>query len=180
MRFILPLFCSGFFVILMAVTACSETNPTLEQKVTVGAEVLLRDHLDDLEGRRVGLVMNPTARISDTHVLDTLLRLSVDIQALYAPEHGFRGDRGAGEKIEGGFDQESGLPVFSLYGESRKPTPDMLEHVDLLLFDMQDVGARFYTYISTMGLVMEAAADNGVEVWILDRPNPAGGEYVSG
>lgn len=175
-----PLLCSGLVAIVLAITVCSETPPTQLKKVTVGAEVLLRDHLDELDGRNVGLVMNPTARIDGVHVLDTLLSLDVNIQALYAPEHGFRGDYGAGEHIAGGIDQESGLPVFSLYGETRKPTPEMLETVDLLIFDMQDVGARFYTYISTMGLILESAAENGVEVWILDRPNPAGGEYVSG
>ncbi|MEX0772009.1 MAG: DUF1343 domain-containing protein [Balneolales bacterium] len=180
MKFSIALFCSGFLAIVMAVTACSETSPAPQQKVTVGAEVLLRDHLEELEGRKVGLVMNPTARIAGTHVLDTLLSENVNIQALYAPEHGFRGDYGAGEQITDGIDQESGLPVFSLYGKTRKPTPEMLEHVDLLIFDMQDVGARFYTYISTMGLILEAAAENDVEVWILDRPNPAGGDYVSG
>lgn len=176
----LSLYFSPFLALVLIITACSEINPEQQERVTVGAEVLVRDHLGELGGRRVGLVMNPTARITGTHVLDTLLSLNVDIQALYAPEHGFRGNRGAGERIEDGIDQESGLPVFSLYGETRKPTPEMLEHVDLLIFDMQDVGARFYTYISTMGLVMEAAADNDVEVWILDRPNPAGGDYVSG
>ncbi|MDZ7718493.1 MAG: DUF1343 domain-containing protein [Balneolaceae bacterium] len=154
-----------------------ESEPT---KVRTGAEMLIEDHLDDLEGQRVGLVMNPTARIGDTHMLDTLMALDVNVSALFAPEHGFRGEAGAGEKIEDGVDQETGLPVFSLYGDTRKPTPEMLEEVDLLIFDMQDVGARFYTYNATMGLVIEAAADAGVPVWILDRPNPAGGNYVSG
>jgi uncharacterized protein YbbC (DUF1343 family) len=149
-------------------------------KVKTGAEILIENHLDELEGQRIGLVMNPTARIGDTHMLDTLMALDVNVSALFAPEHGFRGEAGAGEKIEDGMDQETGLPVFSLYGDTRKPTPEMLEEVDLLIFDMQDVGARFYTYNATMGLVIEAAADAGVPVWILDRPNPAGGDYVSG
>lgn len=149
-------------------------------KVKTGAEMLIENHLDELEGQRIGLVMNPTARIGDTHMLDTLMTLDVNVSALFAPEHGFRGEAGAGEKIEDGVDQETGLPVFSLYGDTRKPTPEMLEQVDLLIFDMQDVGARFYTYNATMGLVIEAAADAGVPVWILDRPNPAGGDYVSG
>lgn len=149
-------------------------------RVTVGAEILIERHLDELTDRRVGLVMNPTARIGDVHVLDSLLALDVNITALFAPEHGFRGEAGAGELIEDGIDQDSGLPVFSLYGETRKPTPQMLEHVDVLIFDMQDVGARFYTYIATLGLVLEAASDAGVPVWVLDRPNPIGGNYVSG
>lgn len=179
---------SRFFILTLlafSLISCSqpdemtaeETEPT---KVKTGAEVLIENHLDELEGQRVGLVMNPTARIGNMHMLDTLMALDVNVTALYAPEHGFRGEAGAGERIEGGIDQETGLPVFSLYGETRKPTPEMLVEVDLLLFDMQDVGARFYTYSATMGLVIEAAADAGVPVWILDRPNPAGGDYVSG
>ncbi len=150
------------------------------ERVIVGAEILIDRHLEELSDQRIGLVMNPTARIGDVHVLDSLLVLDVNITALFAPEHGFRGEAGAGELIEDGIDQESGLPVFSLYGETRKPTPEMLDHVDLLIFDMQDVGARFYTYIATLGLVIEAAAEAGVPVWVLDRPNPIGGNYVSG
>ena len=142
--------------------------------------MLVENHLDELDGKRVGLVMNPTARIGETHMLDTLMERGVNIQALYAPEHGFRGEAGAGEIIEDGIDQETGLPVYSLYGSTRKPTADMLEAVDLLLFDMQDVGARFYTYIATLGLVMEAASELGIPVWVLDRPNPLGGDYVTG
>ena len=148
--------------------------------VRTGAEILIENHLDELSGKRVGLVMNPTARIGDTHMLDTLLSREINITALFAPEHGFRGEAGAGERIEDGIDRATGLPVFSLYGSTRKPTPEMLEHVDLLLFDMQDVGARFYTYIATLGLVMEAAAEAELPVWILDRPNPLGGDLVSG
>ncbi|MEX0944459.1 MAG: DUF1343 domain-containing protein, partial [Balneolaceae bacterium] len=124
--------------------------------------------------------MNPTARIGNVHMLDTLLALDMNVSALFAPEHGFRGEAGAGEKIEDGYDQATGLPVFSLYGDTRKPTQEMLGEVDVLIFDMQDVGARFYTYIATLGLVIEAAADSGIPIWILDRPNPAGGNYVNG
>ncbi|MEX1010766.1 MAG: DUF1343 domain-containing protein [Balneolaceae bacterium] len=149
-------------------------------RVQTGSERLLSDYLHELEGHRVGLVMNPTARVGEVHMLDTLLSLEVNVTALFAPEHGFRGEAGAGEQIEGGVDLTTGLPVFSLYGETRQPTPEMLGEVDLLLFDMQDVGARFYTWNSTLGLLLEAAADHGVPVWVLDRPNPAGGEYVSG
>lgn len=167
---------------LFILAGCSQqsTNDDSSARVLTGAEIMISHHLNDLSGRNIGLVMNPTARVNDTHVLDTLLALNINIKALYAPEHGFRGDFGAGERITDGIDEESGLPVFSLYGERRKPDSTMLEGVDLLLFDMQDVGARFYTYLSTMGLVMEAAAENGIEIWILDRPNPAGGDYVSG
>jgi uncharacterized protein YbbC (DUF1343 family) len=173
MRFI-PLF-------LYLIIGCQNAQSTLpETAVKVGAQVLIENYLPELEGKRLGLVMNQTARVGSVHVLDTLLALNQNITALYAPEHGFRGQFGAGEVIKGGIDQQTGLPVYSLYGRTKKPTPEMLENVDVLLFDMQDVGARFYTYNSTMRLVIEAAAELGIEVWILDRPNPAGGNYVAG
>ena len=155
----------------------SESN---SQTVQVGAEVLLEKHLDELQGMRVGLVMNPTARVNGTHMLDTLLKRSVNVSALFAPEHGFRGEAGAGEVIEDGVDLETGLPVYSLYGQTKKPTPEMLQEVDVLLFDMQDVGGRFYTYNVTLGLLLEAASQSETPVWVLDRPNPAGGSYTSG
>jgi uncharacterized protein YbbC (DUF1343 family) len=167
---------------ILAFLSCagSGDDPVPDMPVKTGAQVLLDEHLADLEGKRVGLVMNPSSRIGKTHMLDTLLAHDVNVTALYAPEHGFRGEAGAGDRIEDGIDMTTGLPVFSLYGATRKPTADMLSSVDLILFDVQDVGARFYTYISTLGLVMESAAENGVELWVLDRPNPLGGDYVSG
>jgi len=165
---------------LVSFTSCVKEESIEQETVRTGAEILIEYHLDELEGKRVGLVMNPTARIGDTHMLDTLMARGVNVQSLYAPEHGFRGEAGAGEIIEDGIDQETGLPVFSLYGSTRKPTAEMLDAVDILLFDMQDVGARFYTYIATLGLVLEAASESGVPVWVLDRPNPLGGNYVSG
>lgn len=158
----------------------SQNSATVSSGVKTGGGQLISNHLQELKGKRVGLVMNPTAVVDDVHMLDTLMALNVEIEALFAPEHGFRGEAGAGEKIEDGVDQQTGLPVYSLYGNSRKPTPEMIEGIDLLLFDMQDVGARFYTYHATMGLVIEAAADAGIPIWILDRPNPLGGDYVSG
>jgi len=124
--------------------------------------------------------MNPTARVGGSHMLDTLMASGVNVTALFAPEHGFRGDVGAGETIEDGVDQATGLPVFSLYGDTKTPTPKMLEKVDVLLFDMQDVGARFYTYNATLGNIIRGAAPQDVPVWVLDRPNPAGGEFISG
>ena len=135
------------FFALILISCTQPDKRTAEEtesvKVRTGAEMLIENHLDELEGKRIGLVMNPTARIGDTHMLDTLMALDVNVSALFAPEHGFRGEAGAGEKIEDGEDQQTGLPVFSLYGATRKPTPEMLKEVDLLLFDMQDVGARF-------------------------------------
>lgn len=179
MRLLLALLATA----LLSVSCATSTTVNAQRtpaRVEVGAEVLITRHLAELEGRRVGLVMNPTARIRGTHMLDTLRSRGVSVTALFAPEHGFRGDYGAGEKIADGVDAATGLPVYSLYGSTRKPTAEMLAGVDVLIFDMQDVGARFYTYISTLGLVMEAAAEQGKEVWVLDRPNPASGTYVSG
>ncbi|HEX6981642.1 MAG TPA: DUF1343 domain-containing protein [Balneolaceae bacterium] len=165
-------------ILLFLPLAC--TTKSNSQAVKTGAEVLLDKHLDELEGKRVGLVMNPTARVEGVHMLDTLLALDVNVTVLFAPEHGFRGDFGAGEVIKNGIDQATGLPVFSLYGEIKKPSREMLQKVDLLLFDMQDVGARFYTYNVTLGNILEAAGEHGVPVWVLDRPNPAGGNLISG
>lgn len=153
---------------------------TQEAVIKVGAKVLIQEYLDELDGRNIGLVMNPTARVDGVHMLDTLIALGLPVKALFAAEHGFRGSQGAGEIIQDGLDEATGLPVFSLYGATKKPTAQMLEDIDVLLFDMQDVGARFYTYNSTMKYVIEAAAEQGIEVWILDRPNPLGGDYVAG
>lgn len=150
------------------------------QTVDVGAEVLLDHHLDELQGKRVGLVMNPTARVEGTHMLDTLLARGVHITALFGPEHGFKGGHGAGETLSNGQRSIDHIPLYSLYDETRQPTQQELQQVDVLVFDMQSVGARFYTYISTLGLVLEAAAKADVPIWILDRPNPAGGINISG
>ena len=173
-----------FLVTLLLLYGCTSGKNTQQESdplgVKVGARVLLEKHLDELQGKRVGLVMNPTARVNGTHMLDTLLSRSVNVSALFAPEHGFRGEAGAGEVIKDGIDRETGLPVYSLYGDIKKPTPEMLQQVDVLLFDMQDVGGRFYTYNVTLGLLLEAASQSDIPVWVLDRPNPAGGNYISG
>ncbi len=168
-------------IITLFVWSCSGADSSNEVKVVkTGAQVLIENHLDEMSNKKIGLVMNPTARIKGVHVLDTLMSRGVNVTALYAPEHGFRGDFSDGELIRDGVDVEYGLPVYSLYGETKIPTGAMLENIDILIFDMQDVGARFYTYNTTMKNVIEAAAVHGKEVWILDRPNPVGGEYVSG
>ena len=156
------------------------SESTQQADIKVGAKVLIQEHLDELDGRNIGLVMNPTARVDGVHMLDTLIALGLPVKALFAAEHGFRGSQGAGEIIQDGLDEATGLPVFSLYGATKKPSVQMLKEIDVLLFDMQDVGARFYTYNSTMKYVIEAAAEQGIEVWILDRPNPLGGDYVAG
>lgn len=168
------------FLLIFVFVGCDTPLPKESPKVKIGAEVLIDDYLPELEDKRVGLVMNPTSRVEGTHMVDTLMSLGVNVTALFAAEHGFRGELGAGEIIEDGIDQETGLPVFSLYGNTKKPTAEMLENVDLLLFDLPDMGVRFYTYNVTMGLVMESIAENDKELWILDRPNPLGGDYVAG
>jgi uncharacterized protein YbbC (DUF1343 family) len=172
------------FLLILFTIDCSNLSldkvKHTDEDLRTGAELFLESFPEQLKGKRLGLLMNPTARIGQTHMLDTLMALGHNVKALFAAEHGFRGNFGAGEKIVDGVDEATGLPVFSLYGSTRKPTPQMLSEVDAIIVDMQDVGARFYTYISTLGLVLEAAAQANVQVWVLDRPNPAGGQYVAG
>lgn len=135
--------------------------------------------LDVVKNKRVALVVNQTSVLSNgVHLLDTLLDCGVDIKLIFAPEHGFRGDADAGESVINGKDYKTGINVVSLYGKNYKPTAQMLSEVDMVIFDIQDVGARFYTYISTMHYVMEACAENGKRCIILDRPNP--NDFVDG
>ena len=153
-----------------------------KKNVIPGVEVLVKRGFPGLKGKNVGLVTNPSG-------VDRNLRSTIDILfnapevnlvALFGPEHGVRGDVYAGGKVDGHVDSATGLPVHSLYGATRKPTPEMLEGIDVMVYDIQDVGARSYTFISTLGLVMEACAEQGVEVMVLDRPNPLGGEKIEG
>lgn len=148
-------------------------------KVTTGAE-RIEQYLPLLQGKRVGMVVNHTSIVGteQTHLLDTLLKLNVQIVKVFAPEHGFRGNADAGETVKDGKDSRTGTPIVSLYGNNKKPTAAQLKDVDVVLFDIQDVGARFYTYISTMYYMMEACAENKKEVIVLDRPNPC--DYVDG
>ena len=133
-------------------------------------------YLPILKGKKVGIVTNQTGILSDkTHLVDFLLEKQINIQKIYAPEHGFRGTADAGELIKDGKDTQTGLPIISLYGDNKKPKPDQLKGIDILVFDLQDVGARFYTYISSLHYVMEACAENNILLVILDRPNPNGG-----
>jgi uncharacterized protein YbbC (DUF1343 family) len=150
------------------------------------AQTSLRVGADQLEGwsellvgKRLGLVVNHTARSGDRHLLDVLHEAGYPIQAVYAPEHGFRGEAEAGASIKDGKDGQTGVPVISLYGSKKKPAAADLEGVDLMIFDMQDVGARFYTYISTLHYVMEACAEQQIPLLVLDRPNP-NGHYIDG
>lgn len=128
-----------------------------------------------LTGKRFGLCVNHTATVGRRHLLDTLISLGHKPDRLFSPEHGIRGTADAGALIASGTDQQSGLPIISLYGKNKKPKPDDLKGLDLVIFDMQDVGVRFYTYISTMHYVMAACAEQGIKVMVLDRPNPLGG-----
>lgn len=146
----------------------------LSQNIEIGASVALKVHLDDLRSKKLGLVVNQTSMIGNTHLVDTLLKLGCHITAIFAPEHGFRGDADAGAHIQDGVDIQTGIIIYSLFGKTLKPTPQMLSNVDIVLFDIQDIGARFYTYISTLSLVMEACAEQDKEIWVLDRPNPNG------
>jgi uncharacterized protein YbbC (DUF1343 family) len=136
-------------------------------------------YLPLLYGKRVALVANHTAVVQGEHLADFLLSNAVDLKKVFAPEHGFRGSASAGETIKDGRDTKTNLPIISLYGKNKKPTAEQLADIDIIVFDIQDVGARFYTYISTMSYVMEAAAKQKKKVVILDRPNQ-NGYYVDG
>lgn len=166
----------------MAAMLMAVTGLMYGQVVETGLETLVKNNFDVLRGKRVGLVTNPTG-------VDRYLRSTVDILfkapdvklvALYGPEHGVRGEFTAGEYVESETDPSTGLPVYSLYGKTRKPSPEMLKGVEILVYDIQDIGSRSYTFISTLGLVMEAAAENGIKVVVLDRPNPLGGIRMEG
>lgn len=132
-----------------------------------------------LKNKAVALVVNHTSLVGKTHLTDTLISCGITVRKVFAPEHGFRGAAADGEKISDGIDPKTGLPIVSLYGSNRKPTAEQLADVDIVIFDIQDVGTRFYTYISTMHYVMEACAEQGKQMIILDRPNP-NGSYVDG
>lgn len=133
-------------------------------------------YLKALKNKTVAVVANQTSLLADkTHLVDFLVANNIKIKHIFAPEHGFRGTADAGEHVKNGIDTKTGLPIISLYGDNKKPKPEQLQGVDVVLFDIQDVGVRFYTYISTLTYVMEAAAENKVEVMVLDRPNPNDG-----
>jgi uncharacterized protein YbbC (DUF1343 family) len=135
--------------------------------------------LDSLKGKRIAVVANQTSVLNNVHLVDTLLALKIEVIKVFAPEHGFRGQADAGEKINHSVDEKTGLPLVSLYGNNKKPNVEQLKDVDILLFDIQDVGVRFYTFISTLHYIMEAAAENGKKVIVLDRPNP-NAHYIDG
>ena len=161
-------------------TFMTPTAATAGQTST-GAEELLLSGFGPLDGKRVGLITNQTGLVGETHLADILSDApNVTLAAIYAPEHGFRGLAEAGAKVRNSIDKRTGTRVLSLYGKTKKPSRKMLKGIDVLVFDIQDIGVRYYTYISTMGLAMQAAAEANIPFVVLDRPNPLGGEYVSG
>ncbi|MFD0796745.1 exo-beta-N-acetylmuramidase NamZ domain-containing protein [Maribacter chungangensis] len=164
-------------------TLDSETATPLAIKPITVAANRTAAYLPLLQGKKIAIVANQTSVIftenGHAHLVDSLLALNVNIKKVFAPEHGFRGDVDAGEKVLDGTDPKTGLPLISLYGKNRKPSQEHLEDIDAVLFDIQDVGVRFYTYIATLQLVMEACAEKGIPVIVLDRPNP-NAHYVDG
>ncbi len=162
---------------LIIISIFFNANLTKAQLKT-GAENII-DNLSLLENKKVAVVANNTSMINKTHLIDSLISLKINIVKIFSPEHGFKGNFSAGAKVEGEKFNDNKIPLISLYGNNRKPTKKQLKGVDLVVFDIQDVGVRFYTYISTMTYVMEACAENNIPIIVLDRPNP-NGFYVDG
>ena len=163
-----------------SVTKTFHNEAFQNDKISLGAEHFAQ-YVNLLKNKRVGMIVNQTSVVGKnlTHIVDTLLKQGVKITKIFAPEHGFRGEADAGEHVDNTKDAKTGIPILSIYGQTRKPSPEMLKDLDVLVFDIQDVGARFYTYIGTLEYVMEAAAENKIPVVVLDRPNP-NGHYVDG
>lgn len=193
-------FKSTVFFVLLAIVSCgndssrqpqelsndlSTTSDMIGEKPIITGANQMEQYLPLIRGKRVGVIGNQTSIISSkkegqyTHLIDSLISRGVNVTKVYAPEHGFRGTADAGEVIKDGKDTKTGLPVFSLYGDNKKPSSQQLADIEVMLFDIQDVGARFYTYISTLHYVMEACAENNIPVIVLDRPNP-NGHYIDG
>ena len=174
------LFLFVFIFTNINVTAQKKYNQNIQQAedAIVGAS-RLELYLSDLHNKNVGVIANQTSIFNNTHLIDTLLSKGINIKKIFTPEHGFRGAADEGAAINNSVDEKTQLPIISLYGNNKKPNPEQLKDIDILLFDLQDVGVRFYTYISTMTYVMEAAAENNIPIIVLDRPNP-NGFYVDG
>lgn len=167
-------------MILSSISFAQIDNVKNKSTVILGADVLLSENYDLIKGKNIGLIVNHSSLFSNgKHLVDSLYeRKDLSIVAIFGPEHGFRGDTTGA--IENSRDTKTGIPIFSLYGKTYKPTKEMLKGIDVLIFDIQDVGARFYTYISTLGFAMEAAAENNIPIIVLDRPNPIAGLYIDG
>ncbi|WP_214000582.1 DUF1343 domain-containing protein [Arsukibacterium sp.] len=167
---------------LAGLTGCSKQIASPQAvspaQITPGAAQLAA-YLPRLKGKRVGLLVNQTSLVDDQHLVDVLLANQVNIVSIFAPEHGFRGDHDAGANVSSGVDSKTGLPLLSLYGASKAPSAEQMQALDLVIFDIQDVGVRYYTYISSMHYLMQAAAEHNVAMLVLDRPNP-NGRYLDG
>ncbi len=161
-----------------SVSAAPKDHPPEDNRLLTGAEQTEK-YFPLLQGKRVAVAGNHSSLIGETHLVDSLVAAGIEIVKVFSPEHGFRGKAADGELVESGTDPETGLKVVSLYGASRRPTGEQLQDLDVILFDIQDVGTRFYTYISTMSYIMEEAAKQQVPMIVLDRPNP-NGHYVDG
>ncbi len=173
---------AAIVVLLAAIPASSRDVSTTAARVLPGIDVLLRERLDLVKGKRIGLVTHAAAVTSELEsTVDALFRnRDVHLVALIGPEHGVRGAAYAGEKVDESRDAKTGLPMYSVFDEKAKPTPEMLRGVDVLVYDVQDIGARSYTYITTLARVMEAAAEARIPLIVLDRPDPLGGLRVEG
>ena len=177
------------------IASCANSSPTEVEKIStnstdnqtvkelppiiVGAEQMDQYLPFINHGKRVGIVANPSSMLQNTHLVDALMASRILIKTVFSPEHGFRGNADAGEHVQNDKDKRTGLPIVSLYGKNKKPTKEQMKDIDVMLFDIQDVGVRLYTYISTLHYVMEACAENNIPLIILDRPNP-NGHYVDG
>lgn len=175
------------FLIAFPLLSCAQQEGSSQEVKSMNSQNLLihpgadqtHEYYSSLLGKRIAVVVNHTAIIGETHLVDSLVKRKIDIAKIFSPEHGFRGDADAGDHISDGIDPATGIEVVSLYGSKRKPSAEDLSNIDLVVFDIQDVGARFYTYISTLHYVMEACAELHKPLIILDRPNP-NGHYVDG
>ncbi len=167
-----------FVIILFPFFSCNSQIETTSTDVIPGAEQM-HLYLPLLKNKMVGIVANHTSKVQNSHLVDTLLKSNIEIAKIFALEHGFRGNADAGEQLEDGIDAQTGIPIVSLYGKHYKPTTSDLDGIDVLLFDIQDVGVRFYTYLSSLHYVLEASSENKIPLIVLDRPNP-NGFYVDG
>ncbi|ANW97435.1 hypothetical protein AXE80_05205 [Wenyingzhuangia fucanilytica] len=170
------------FFSFATLSSCKAQNKSIKNEIIVAANHT-KAYLPLLKNYKIGVVANQTSVIfkkdGHTHLIDSLLQLNIKISKVFSPEHGFRGKADAAEKVDNSVDAKTGLPIISLYGNHKKPTAKDLENIDLMIFDIQDVGVRFYTYISTLHYVMEACAENNIPLIVFDRPNP-NGHYVDG
>ena len=162
-------------IIILILLSCFGANA---QELVIGAEKI-NEIINSINNKNVAIVANQTSVVKNTHLVDTLTSLNQNIMLIFSPEHGFRGEADAGENIKDGVDTKTGIPILSLHGKHKKPTKECLENIDIIIFDIQDVGARFYTYISTLHYILEAASEQGIQVIVLDRPNP-NGHYIDG